>query len=150
METNGLVQAALGQRRSDLPAKRVSEVLTMGDVLVIDDHAAICDLIAEALTEDGYTVRCAYNGTEGLLAIADVPPAVVLLDLVMPGPPPTELIPQIWAIAPSMPITLMTAMPNEATALVAQYQIACIEKPFDIDALLGCVARYAQPKRASD
>jgi DNA-binding NtrC family response regulator len=127
----------------------VSEVLTIGDVLVIDDDAAICDMLAEALADEGYTMPCAHNGIEGLLAIADVPPAFVLLDLRMPGPPPTELIPQIQAMAPDLSIALMTAVPYEAAALVAEYQIACIEKPFDLDALLDCVTCAVQPERAS-
>src|SRR5215213_1831317 len=47
-----------------------------GDVLVIDDDAAICELIVEVLTDEGYAVRSASDAEAGLRAIEDASPAL--------------------------------------------------------------------------
>ena len=56
------------------------------DVLVIDDNPGICQLVERSLgAHDGrFTVRIAYEGRSGLLAMAQSPPDLVILDLMMP------------------------------------------------------------------
>jgi CheY-like chemotaxis protein len=56
------------------------------DVLVIDDDWGFCHLITRMLdaTDRTLDVRRAYDGEEGLLALRDRRPDVMLLDLVMP------------------------------------------------------------------
>lgn len=53
-------------------------------VLVVDDDAAILDLVAEVLTEIGYAVDTAPGGAEALDRLAHTEPAVLLLDMRMP------------------------------------------------------------------
>ena len=56
-------------------------------VLVIDDDDAIREAVAAFLEDDGFVVMQAANGIEALELLADVrrPPALILLDLMMPG-----------------------------------------------------------------
>jgi two-component system nitrogen regulation response regulator NtrX len=54
-------------------------------VLIIDDEANIRRMVGALLQSEGYDVREAASGTEGLKAIADEEPDVTLLDLMMPG-----------------------------------------------------------------
>ncbi|MGK2856472.1 MAG: response regulator [Thermoanaerobaculia bacterium] len=54
-------------------------------LLVIDDDAAFREILEEELRELGYEVRWASSGEEGLEAIRNDVPDVVVLDLVMPG-----------------------------------------------------------------
>ncbi|MEO3434420.1 response regulator [Inquilinus sp. CAU 1745] len=55
-----------------------------GEVLVVDDDPATRDVLRRMLTREGWRVREATNGREGLEALSDSTPALVLLDLMMP------------------------------------------------------------------
>lgn len=55
-----------------------------GDILVIDDSRENVRLLAEILSEQGYRVRMALNGTLGLQAARLAPPDMILLDIHMP------------------------------------------------------------------
>ena len=56
-----------------------------GTVLVIDDHPANLEAMAEALTPLGYEVWQALDGETGLALARERQPDVILLDVVMPG-----------------------------------------------------------------
>src|SRR6266511_1600134 len=58
-----------------------------GDILVIDDHPATVEFIADALTDDGYSVRTAPDAARARVAIAELRPDLVLADLHLPGKP---------------------------------------------------------------
>jgi putative two-component system response regulator len=55
-----------------------------GRILVVDDIAANRDLLTRLLVLDGHSVERAQNGEEALKLIADHPPDLVLLDVMMP------------------------------------------------------------------
>ncbi|HET8726848.1 MAG TPA: response regulator [Alphaproteobacteria bacterium] len=55
-----------------------------GEVLVVDDDPATRDVLRRMLTKEGWRVREAANGREGLEALNDATPVLVLLDLMMP------------------------------------------------------------------
>ncbi|MDO9405713.1 MAG: PAS domain-containing protein [Polaromonas sp.] len=69
------------QAGSDATATRLDELR----VLVVDDNADAGDTLAELLDMLGAQVRVARDGASGLQAFADWQPAVVLLDIGMPG-----------------------------------------------------------------
>jgi CheY-like chemotaxis protein len=54
------------------------------EVLVVDDDPATRDVLRRMLTKEGWRVREATNGREGLEALSDATAALVLLDLMMP------------------------------------------------------------------
>jgi DNA-binding response OmpR family regulator len=53
-------------------------------VLLVEDDPRVRRVLQLALTEEGYRVRAAATGEEGLSQLADQPPDVVLLDLMLP------------------------------------------------------------------
>ena len=53
-------------------------------VLCVDDDRAFCQILAKALTSEGYDVRTAFDGEEALKAVVEGHPQVVLLDLILP------------------------------------------------------------------
>jgi len=55
-------------------------------VLVVDDDESVRRYLSSLLTSIGYDVQCLPSGDKAVAALAvSAPPAVVLLDLVMPG-----------------------------------------------------------------
>ncbi len=63
---------------------RVQRSETAPDVLIVDDDQSTRDMLRRMLIKEGWTVREAANGTEGLEQLARAVPAVMLLDLMMP------------------------------------------------------------------
>jgi len=53
-------------------------------VLVVDDDQTLCEMYAERLRAQGFDVKVAYNGEDGLARAVDYLPHVILLDLMMP------------------------------------------------------------------
>src|SRR3954467_7037092 len=53
-------------------------------LLLVEDDQQIGALLEEALAEEGYAVRVAVTGREGLTALDEWNPALILLDLRMP------------------------------------------------------------------
>ena len=56
-----------------------------GHVLVVDDQASNRELLADMLTDEGHRVQVAASGEAALRLVAEERPAVVLLDVAMPG-----------------------------------------------------------------
>lgn len=56
----------------------------MPTALLVEDDADLRHALAQALESEGYTVHQAANGQEGLAAVKQQRPDVILLDLLMP------------------------------------------------------------------
>ena len=56
-----------------------------GTVLVVDDNEANRRLLSDLLSVHGYAVRTACDGASCLASIAESPPDLILLDVIMPG-----------------------------------------------------------------
>jgi len=67
-----------------VPAGRALVGLTGVEVLVVDDDADSIELLREALTQAGATVRCARSAQEALEALRGGVPSVLLSDIAMP------------------------------------------------------------------
>ena len=53
-------------------------------ILVVDDDKNICDLLRMYLEKEGYEVKTASDGVEGVTAFRMYEPDMVLLDIMMP------------------------------------------------------------------
>src|SRR5947208_14204615 len=62
------------------------------EILVVDDDAMSRRVLAQLLSAAGYNCRVCKGGSEGLDAIQDGPPSVLLLDFDMPGPNAAEVL----------------------------------------------------------
>lgn len=56
----------------------------MATILVVDDEAAISELVAENLRADGHEVTLAADGQQGIDLLTEVGPDLVILDIMMP------------------------------------------------------------------
>jgi len=116
---------------------------SIGDILVIDNEPTIVDFIAEALTDEGYTVRTALDPQDARATIAARHPDLVLLDLHMPGTSGDVLARDFKndGLA-DVPIVMMTADAQKARELSMEGIDYCLAKPFNLDELIEIVAKY--------
>jgi CheY-like chemotaxis protein len=54
-------------------------------VFVVDDDHALCELVISMLSRTGFKVVAAFDGPTGIETARDAHPAVILLDMMMPG-----------------------------------------------------------------
>jgi CheY-like chemotaxis protein len=110
----------------------------MASILVIDDHIDIQLFLSDALRADGHTVTCATDGMEGLERALLGHPNVVITDLSMPRMTGEEFIGRLQAIAPHIPIIVMSAkiaLPSIKQRRDELHVHAYFEKPFDVNEL---------------
>ncbi len=79
-----------------------------GDVLVVDDDAATRELVSRSLRRVGFTTVEAANGEEALLRARVVSPAMVVLDLLMPGTDGFEVLRTLRSEGNQVPILVLT------------------------------------------
>lgn len=110
------------------------------NILVIDDDPSILMTVAEVLEDEGYAVRTASNGAEGLAAVQEALPRLVLLDMRMP-------VLDGWGFAHSLrergihlPLLVMTAAQDARQWGREVGAIGVIPKPFDLNDLLDAVS----------
>jgi CheY-like chemotaxis protein len=115
-------------------------------ILIVDDDEDIRDVIALVLGSEGYRAIGAADGQEALERIrANGPPALVLLDLMMPrmsGPDFAYALRHDAALA-SIPIVILS---GDATASAIAESLGargCLLKPVELDKLVGTVAELA-------
>lgn len=113
-----------------------------GPILVVDDDPGIRDVLAVLLSDEGYTVQTAANGLDALTSIHTWRPALILLDLQMPMMTGWEIVAQLRLLQVDIPVVFMTAGMS-ARAEAERHDVAgYLSKPFDLDDLLGVVARF--------
>lgn len=110
------------------------------EILVVDDHKEITELLAEALYDEGYTVRVAHDGLSALRAIQARRPSLLILDVAMPHMTGDQLLVRLRADGPAgLPVILMTAdrAPERFSALGANQLLS---KPFDLGRMVSLVS----------
>ena len=123
---------------------------SIGDVLVIDDEPSIVEFIAEALTDEGYTVRTVLTAADARAAITERQPDLVLLDLHMPDETGIVLAQALKNDGLAhVPIIIMTADAQADRRFAMDGIDFCLAKPFDLDALTECVAKHIQRSRTA-
>jgi CheY-like chemotaxis protein len=79
-----------------------------GEILVVDDDADTRSLVARSLQNAGFNVAQAQNGDEALLRLRVSPPALLILDLVMPGRNGFEVLEQARSEGLDVPVVVLT------------------------------------------
>jgi DNA-binding response OmpR family regulator len=119
------------------------KVLLMGSgehILVVDDDAGMRGILTRVFKQAGYVVATATNGEEALAAIAQNPPAVLVLDLMMPVMDGWEVYRKLREEHQvRLPIVVLSAGANLERAAQDFPDATVMAKPFDIDTLLAAV-----------
>lgn len=121
-----------GQRASSAKGR------IMTKILVIDDEPAIRRFISRALESEGYDVLTAADGAEGLRLTAEHDPALVVLDLVMPGLSGTAVLAALLADRRDLTVLVLSAV-GDVQARVRGLDAGAVDflpKPFAVADLL--------------
>lgn len=120
----------------------------MAKILIIEDDVHIGNMVAEALTKEGYEPLRAYSGTEALLVLSHSRPDLILLDLMLPGLSGEEILPKIKG-TPVIVVSAKVDIDDKVGMLMggaADY----ITKPFEIKELLARIAVQLRKNNGAD
>jgi two-component system response regulator VicR len=123
-------------------------------ILVVDDYQDNADIIRQYLEVRGYPISVAHNGDEALAMFETVRPALVLLDVMMPGRDGWEvcrIMKQHPELGRHVRIVMVTAL-DEWEDKREALQIGAddyVEKPFDLPTLATTVQRNLAMLRAA-
>ena len=118
-------------------------------ILLIEDDPGIAAMLRRVLAEEGHEVELEKRGDEGLARAGRELFDLVLTDLKLPGLNGLELVRQLHATKPRLPIIVMTAHGTTETAIAATKFGAYdyLLKPFDMAQLLALVTKAATSSR---
>jgi nitrogen regulation protein NR(I) len=118
-------------------------------ILLIEDDPGITDTLQRVLTAEGHDVAVEERGDDGLARAAAETFHVVITDLKLPGLNGLEVVRQLHAGQPRLPIVLITAFGTTETAIEAMRLGAYdyLLKPFDIPRMIELVNKAADSNR---
>ncbi len=112
-------------------------------ILVVDDDLDLLSVMEIVLSDAGYAVRTATDGRSALACVAREMPALVLLDMRMPGMNGWEFAREFRARhGRAAPIVVVTAAEDARRRAEEIGADAWLAKPFDLDDMLAVVARF--------
>ena len=123
-------------------------------ILVVDDELAICDLLKLYFEKEGYEVKYANDGAEGVTAFKAFNPDIVLLDIMLPKKDGWQVCREIRETS-SKPIIMITAK-GDTFDKVLGLELGAddfVVKPFDmkeLSARVKAVLRRSSSASASD
>ena len=123
--------------------------MTDEHILIVEDEAKIADLLKDYLVNDGYKVTCMARGDEAVKKINLLAPALILLDIMLPGMDGITVFREVRKVH-DIPIIMVTAKVEEVDRLIG-LEIGAddyICKPFsprEVVARVKAVLRRARP-----
>jgi len=115
-EKNGDIIGSSPDGRSTMPGPNRAVPPAAGkSILVIDDDQTNQNIIRHFLEKNGFAVASAGDGEEGLRQARDKPPALILLDLMLPGMSGFQVLSRLKqdaALAP-IPVVILSSLTQE-------------------------------------
>jgi two-component system, NtrC family, nitrogen regulation response regulator GlnG len=122
-----------------------------GNILLVDDDEAIRLVVTEALRREGHQVWAAATVAEQALLLERHEPDVLITDVILPDGNGLDVVPQILAKRPNLPVIVLSAQNTLSTAVRATEQGAFeyLPKPFDLDELCRAVRDGLRRRRGA-
>ncbi|WP_437585443.1 response regulator transcription factor [Sorangium sp. So ce1000] len=122
-------------------------------ILVIDDDAELCELLAELLGQEGYAVESARDAISGLARAQEGPFTLVVLDVMLPGLNGFEVLTRLRQTS-RVPVLMLTARGEDVDRIVGLEMGAddYLPKPFnprELVARVRALHRRASPPGAA-
>jgi type IV pilus assembly protein PilB len=126
----------------------MSERLSAGRILSVDDDCDIRDLVARVLGAVGYETVSAASGEEGLAAAREQRPDLIVLDVMMPQMTGYAVCEEMQADPElrNVPVIFLTALDSDQDRAQA-FSLGAVDhlvKPFKPDELIAAVARHME------
>jgi len=125
-------------------------------VLVVEDEAELRVILEDNLEYEGYRVAAAETGEKAVAMALSEPPALVLLDVMLPGMSGYEVCRKLRTSGVNVPIIMITAR-NAELDRIAGFELGAddyVGKPFSVRELLARVRaqlrRHQPPERRSN
>ena len=114
-------------------------------LLLVDDDPTLLSVLQRRMTREGYEVSTAVSGPDALANLERRWPALLIVDLMMPGMDGFELCARVKRIA-DLPIIVLSAIDASEAKVRAleDYAEDYVTKPFDPDELVARVQRVLQ------
>jgi two-component system, OmpR family, alkaline phosphatase synthesis response regulator PhoP len=123
-------------------------------ILVVDDEEDILELIRYNLAKEGYQVSCAASGEQALVRAREDNPAVIVLDLMLPGLDGLDVCRRLKgdAATAGIPIVMLTAKGEDAD-IVTGLELGAedyVTKPFSPRVLLARIRTVLRRRKQED
>ena len=129
---------------------------TTKPIWIVDDDQSIRFVLEKALLREGLPTRSFLNPKEVLQALdhseADQMPLVLVSDIRMPGGSGLDLLNQVKARMPGLPVIIMTAF-SDLDSAVSAFQSGAFEylaKPFDLPKAIELIRRAVDESQRED
>ncbi|MBK9063478.1 MAG: sigma-54-dependent Fis family transcriptional regulator [Acidobacteria bacterium] len=122
------------------------------EILLVEDRESLRAMLAETLTNEGYSVEAVATGEEAVRRLGEGRRyGLVLTDLKMPGADGIAVLKAAVAGDPSVPVVVLTGFGTVETAVTAMKSGAAdfLSKPVDPDLLLLLVERHVRARRSA-
>jgi FixJ family two-component response regulator len=115
--------------------------MSRNEIFIVDDDAAVCDVLSQVFTLEGYRVTTFEDSTSFIAAARTRSPTCVLLDLCMPGKSAFDVLEDLDARNYPAPIVIMSGRGDIPTAVKAIKAGAhdFIEKCLDVPSMVARV-----------
>ena len=126
----------------------------MSELLLIDDDQELCELLSSWLSQEGFQVRACHDGQSARKALAEVAPAAVVLDVMLPDGSGLELLKQLRTDHPDLPVLMLSARGEPLDRILglelgADDYLAKPCDPRELTARLRAVLRRSHPAAVS-
>jgi two-component system, NtrC family, nitrogen regulation response regulator GlnG len=124
----------------------------MKPIWVVDDDESIRFVLEKALQREQFSVRTFSNPRDVLAALKDDAPQVLVSDIRMPGGSGLDLLTQVKARHPGLPVIIMTAY-SDLDSAVSVFQGGAFEylpKPFDLHAAVELIRRAVEESQREE
>ncbi|MFN6455725.1 MAG: response regulator [Nostoc sp. EfeVER01] len=123
-------------------------------VLIVDDNPTNLSVLSQALKSAGFAVRVAEDGESAIEMVQHKPPALILLDVQMPGIDGFETCQKLKAdpLTQNIPIIFMTALADTGN-MVKGFSLGAVDyipKPFEQEEVIARVRIHLQLKQLTD
>lgn len=118
-------------------------------VVVVDDERPILLTLEALLTRHGYEPQLAHTAAAGTALVRKLKPDLVLLDLGLPDADGLDVLREIKAEFPQMPVIILTANDSLSNAIdsIKQGAFHFISKPYAVEELLNLITRAIQQRQ---
>ena len=117
----------------------------MANILIIEDQLQLCNLYRSVFRQFDHEAVFATNGEAGLEAAQQQRPDLIILDLLLPGMPGTEVAHNLreLGIIPDVPLIITTALDelDPRVLSVSMEASAVLHKPFSVTSIVDTLSQ---------